>query len=209
MLRVNTWATRALSTLAHIVASISSPRMPFRRTNPDRKDNVRIFCRSNKQSVFVCLDELNAEIAKQMAKNGEVWQCLSCMWTTKYKTRLWEHVEAKHVTSHGYNCPYCSKFCSSKNAWHQHKSKFHKGCWNIIHFKCIDLETEISEKMEKLGDVWQCRDCLWTTKYKTRLWEHVEAIHVQSHGYNCPFCAKFCPSKKAWINHKSKFHKGC
>jgi len=73
-------------------------------------------------------DELNAEIAKQMAKNGEVWQCLSCMWTTKYKTRLWEHVEAKHVTSHGYNCPYCSKFCSSKNAWHQHKSKFHKGC---------------------------------------------------------------------------------
>lgn len=73
----------------------------------------------------------------------------------------------------------------------------------------VELEDQISEKMEKLGDTWQCRDCLWTTKYKTRLWEHVEAIHVQSHGYNCPFCAKFCPSKKAWINHKSKFHKGC
>ena len=76
-------------------------------------------------------------------------------------------------------------------------------------FAFVELEVQISEKMEKLGDTWQCRDCLWTTKYKTRLWEHVEAIHVQSHGYNCPFCAKFCPSKKAWINHKSKFHKGC
>ena len=146
---------------------------------------------------------------KQMVKNGEVWQCLSCMWTTKYKTRLWEHIEAKHVTSQGYNCPFCSKFCSSKNAWHQHKSKFHKGCRNKMPFPFLDLEAEISEKMEKLEDFWQCRDCLWTTKYKTRLWEHVEAIHVQSNGYNCPFCAKFCPSKKAWINHKSKFHKGC
>ena len=127
MSRVNTWVTRVLSTLAHIVASTSSQRMPFRRTNPDQKDNVKMLCRSNKQVSF-CLEELNAEIAKQMAKNGEVWQCLSCMWTTKYKTRLWEHVEAKHVTSNGYSCPFCSKFCSSKNAWHQHKSKFHKGC---------------------------------------------------------------------------------
>ena len=41
------------------------------------------------------------------------------------------------------------------------------------------------ENMEKLGDVWQCKDCLWETKYKTRLWEHVEAkhVHVQSSGY--------------------------
>ena len=156
--------------------------------------------------MFSWPEALDAEITKQMAKNGEVWQCLSCLWTTKYKTRLWEHVEAKHVTSQGYSCPFCSKFCSSKNAWHQHKSKFHKGCWNKFF---VELEVQISEKMEKIGDTWQCRDCLWTTKYKTRLWEHVEAIHVQSHGYNCPFCAKFCPSKKAWINHKSKFHKGC
>ena len=68
MSRVNTWVTRVLSTLAHIVASISSPRMPFRRTNPDQKDNVRMLCRSNKQVTLFCLEELNAEITKQMAK---------------------------------------------------------------------------------------------------------------------------------------------
>ena len=73
----------------------------------------------------------------------------------------------------------------------------------------VEVEVQISEKMEKLGDTWQCRDCLWTIKYKIRLREHVETIHVQSHGYNCPFCTKLCPSKKAWINHKSKIHKGC
>ena len=64
------------------------------------------------------------------------------------------------------------------------------------------------EKMEKLGDVWQCKDCLWETKYKTRLWEHVEAKHVQSSGYCCPYCSKFCSSKNAWKQHKSKFHSG-
>ena len=74
MLRVNTWATRALSTLAHIVASISNPRMPFRRTNPDQKDNVRMFCRSNKQ-VSVCFFR-GAECRDNEA-NGKKWRGLA------------------------------------------------------------------------------------------------------------------------------------
>jgi len=62
-----------------------------------------------------------------MVKLGDFWQCKVCLWETKHKTRLWEHIEAKHVQSAGYSCPFCSKFCSSKNAWKQHKSKFHSG----------------------------------------------------------------------------------
>ena len=72
MSRVNTWATRVLSTLAHIVASISSPRMPFRRINPDQKDNVGMFCRSNKQvSLF-----RGAECRDNEA-NGKKWRGLA------------------------------------------------------------------------------------------------------------------------------------
>lgn len=100
--------------------------------------------------MFTWPEALDAEITKQMAKNGEVWQCLSCLWTTKYKTRLWEHVEAKHVTSQGYSCPFCSKFCSSKNAWHQHKSKFHKGCWNKL-FNCRTWGPDLWEN----GETWR------------------------------------------------------
>ena len=154
-----------------------------------------------------------------MIKSGDLWQCKDCLWATKYKTRLWEHVEAKHVQSAGYCCPYCNKFCSSKNAWKQHKSKFHSGIWwnkrvflsnTSIHLCLLDaeLETAIAQKMGKLGELWQCQDCLWTTRYKTRLWEHIEAKHVKSGGYTCPLCNKFCPSKNAWHLHKSRYHKG-
>ena len=34
-------------------------------------------------------------------------------------------------------------------------------------------------KMAKVEDLWQCQDCLGTTKYKTRLWEHIESRHVE------------------------------
>ena len=71
--------------------------------------------------------EMEADIARRMSKVGELWQCLDCLWTTKYKTTLWEHIEAKHVTSAGYTCPICHKFCPSRNAWHLHKSRYHKG----------------------------------------------------------------------------------
>ena len=73
----------------------------------------------------------------------------------------------------------------------------------------VEFETAIAQKMGKLGDLWQCQDCLWTTRYKTRLWEHIEAKHVKSGGYSCPLCNKFCPSKNAWHLHKSRYHKGC
>ena len=78
----------------------------------------------------------------------------------------------------------------------------------IVSFFCVDLEAEISAKMCKASDLWQCMDCMWTTKYKTRLWEHIEAKHVTSQGYSCPICSKFCPSKNAWHHHKSRYHKG-
>ena len=61
-----------------------------------------------------------------MVKTGGVWQCDSCGWETKFKTRLSEHVEAKHMQTSGYNCPLCAKFCSTKNALKIHKTRNHK-----------------------------------------------------------------------------------
>ena len=38
---------------------------------------------------------------------------------------------------------------------------------------CVDLEAEIATRVCEAGDLWQCRDCMCRTKYKTRLWEHI------------------------------------
>ena len=70
------------------------------------------------------------------------------------------------------------------------------------------VNESIEEKMSKTGELWQCLDCLWTTKNRTRLWEHIEAKHVQSAGYTCQICLKFCPSKRGLINHKARNHRG-
>ena len=34
---------------------------------------------------------------------------------------------------------------------------------------CVDLEAEIAAKMYKLGDLWQCGDCMWTTRYSQEI----------------------------------------
>ena len=36
------------------------------------------------------------------------------------------------------------------------------------------------------------------------MFQHVEAKHVQTEGYNCPLCQKFCPNSKSLKNHKSR-----
>ena len=34
---------------------------------------------------------------------------------------------------------------------------------------CVDLEAEIAAKKYKLGDLWQCGDCMWTTCYSQEI----------------------------------------
>ena len=70
-----------------------------------------------------------------------------------------------------------------------------------------ELNTAVESQMEKFEGVWRCLTCGWTFKYRTRLYEHVEAKHVDTSGYNCPICDKFCPTQKSLKNHKFKYHR--
>jgi len=69
---------------------------------------------------------IDQAVISQMRKSGGVWQCLACGWEAKIKTRLYEHVEAKHVETNGYSCPICGKFCSSQKGLKNHKFKYHR-----------------------------------------------------------------------------------
>jgi len=71
-------------------------------------------------------DAIDKAVVSQMQKNEGGWQCLTCGWATKLRARCWEHVEAKHVETNGYSCPFCDKFCPSKNSLKFHKSKYHR-----------------------------------------------------------------------------------
>ena len=79
--------------------------------------------------ILFCSDQADAidhAIVTQMQKVGTgVWQCVACGWETKYKTRLYEHVEAKHIGTPGHTCPICGKFSASLKALKMHKLKYH------------------------------------------------------------------------------------
>ena len=69
------------------------------------------------------------------------------------------------------------------------------------------IDQAVVSQMQKCGAAWQCLACGWETPKRARLWEHVEANHVETNGYSCPICEKFCPSKNALKVHKSRNHK--
>ena len=78
-------------------------------------------------------------------------------------------------------------------------------CFNL-RSNVADLESAIQEKMVKLEVGWQCRDCPYTTMYTSHLSGHIEAKHLNSGGFFCQICTKFCATRKALSCHMSKYH---
>jgi len=75
-----------------------------------------------------------------------------------------------------------------------------------------DLNSLINSKMSKVLDdaghrIWRCDDCLYESKYKTNVMEHVESKHVNSPGIICPYCELICVNRKGLRNHVYKYHK--
>ena len=65
----------------------------------------------------------------------------------------------------------------------------------------------IKDQNEYGGIQWRCKACDYATTRKSVLYEHVESKHVQSSGYGCHVCEKFCPSLNALRTHVSRYHK--
>ena len=71
----------------------------------------------------------------------------------------------------------------------------------------MEVSDVVLSKMIFIDGTWSCTECDWKSKYKTRTFEHVEAMHVETGGYHCQFCDKFCKSFSALKMHKSRYHK--
>jgi len=66
-------------------------------------------------------------IRSNMVKiNSEYWGCGLCDFRTKYYATAVYHIEAKHVTSDGFQCDLCSAISPTRQALKMHKSRKHK-----------------------------------------------------------------------------------
>ena len=68
-------------------------------------------------------DAIKAKIYKT---EGGLYNCYECGYSSKYKTTCQDHVESRHISTAGFICPYCQKFCPTRNALKSHISKNHK-----------------------------------------------------------------------------------
>ena len=69
--------------------------------------------------------EVEEQMLREEVEGVALWRCLACPYSTKHKAVLYQHVESKHTVSQGYSCPYCCKFCPSRNALRCHVSRQH------------------------------------------------------------------------------------
>ena len=179
-------------------------------------------------------EALDHAVVAQMQRIAGVWQCLTCGWETKFKTRLFEHVEATHVQTNGYTCPYCDKFCPSKNSLKVHKSRNHKNeitnmYWIELHWIKVALgfnwvylltllsgfyaqpsnvDVEVQSRIITVGkSEFQCAECGQTATIRSNMWRHIEAKHVSAQSISCQFCEKTCPSRNALASHVSRYHR--
>jgi len=74
----------------------------------------------------------NLEVLANMQKTAAGnWTCLACSYSTSHRTNMYQHVEAKHVQTEGYSCPYCTKFCPNFKSLKNHKNRCSKNEKNV------------------------------------------------------------------------------
>ena len=79
-----------------------------------------------KPSLAVCLDIQEAIDSNMSKLEAGIWVCPSCDFTSKSKQRAFEHYAAKHLTTSGYSCPLCKKFCPTSSSLRNHNDRYHK-----------------------------------------------------------------------------------
>jgi len=75
-------------------------------------------------SVYVSGDvaEIESAIESLMTKDHSgFWRCCSCDYANSTKATVKAHVEAKHISSSGFQCPQCLKICPTRHAMKMHK----------------------------------------------------------------------------------------
>ena len=73
-------------------------------------------------------DDAQIRTLYQREEEGDIsarggWRCLSCGHNSRTQEDMHLHVEAKHVSTGGFNCPLCGHYCPSLNSLRNHKHR--------------------------------------------------------------------------------------
>ena len=185
-----------------------------------RKSIWLIFLDISSYFFFLCCLDLDSVVKFKMIEivdpsGKKSWSCSDCGYTSNKTTNMYKHW--KEAPSHHTILWVLSETiqiqgwsqCAQKNPhparlmWFSLVFNITNMCnFSIISFLVsAEIQREIDSKMEPTSKGWGCRVCGFDSNNKTRTWEHVEAKHVDTGGYNCRVCSKFCKSTSSLRPH--------
>lgn len=152
------------------------------KSSATSKSTICVLCEAS----FSFLDELEVHY-NQIHPEGQTFECPKCTFTTLARAEVIMHVHTKHGTKSKKKfskkcifCPYCSQYF--KNAENLNK-----------HIKIVHEEVELNInnikncKMERKKQ-FQCSICSHEMSSKTRIREHMNAVHTKSKNFICEKC---------------------
>lgn len=137
-----------------------------------------------------------------------LWHCTICEYSSYYTTSVSRHIESRHLEASQYMCKLCHKICANRNALKCHNYQYHSSNKHWTIFLLTDfVDVEIQRRMIKLVDGrFQCSDCYFISSHNSTMKCHIESKHLETSGYSCNICNKFCPTRNALKCHKYRIH---
>ena len=78
--------------------------------------------------------DLSSQVLSLMVRVGHSWQCSVCEYQSAKKGNMFEHVEAKHIESPGYECSTCGVYCKTYSAFRSHHKRQHRQWYDSINY---------------------------------------------------------------------------
>ena len=82
---------------------------------PTRKALKMHIFRNKHWTNFPALNDLIK--SKMFRSEDGTFGCCECDYSTKYNTTMQNHIESKHLSTSGFHCSYCQKFCPTRKGW--------------------------------------------------------------------------------------------
>jgi len=115
--------------ICSVCSKVSATRESLRKHMTRLHSAVDVWYIQNKlwwtfwHSFILGLDEA---IAQNIRKDElGVWSCAQCAYSSDRSSNVRNHIEAKHMTSSGFQCPNCSKISPTRHALKMHTSRKH------------------------------------------------------------------------------------
>ena len=133
---------------------------------------------------------LRSEHFKHSHPGKNIYHCTHCDYGTNYLSNLKSHVNSLHekISPH---CDKCNFTTTWNQSYHSHMREEHGVC-----------QRKTKHSSQKLS----CKNCAFTTFYKTNLSKHNAQVHNQGKMYQCDKCELTTFYKHALLIHVKRKH---